>query len=356
MKNKVIPGKVTRGERSYAYAKACGIIGKSFVGKRIDKLENIARLSELDRVIFPDSYRELPEKELLTDLEDRIINRAVDSIISIVECFAHPPEFLILLLRSYEYADIKSIIYLLHNNNSEAENRYANEVPPHTYIGPYQTIKFKAWPDFPAMVKNTEFEFLLEMDGILQGNQEDLAMQSYLDRQYYKALWKSLAALPVKDRQITQKILSYEISLKDSCLALRLRTYYKMKSDEIKPYLIYLSNMGNSHSLAEEAISCLEIPLDDHSAWSDWRWRNFLNPDSGPRQWKADPRYFQNAASRFLYRTAKKYFHLRPFSLDSIFCFIKLKQFEEDLLTSSVEGLNISMTNKEVFSMLGVVH
>jgi len=206
------------------------------------------------------------------------------------------------------------------------------------------------------MVKNTEFSFLLDYEDILQGRQEDLALQSALDRHYYKALWSSLTALPTKDRQVTQKILSDEISLKDSCLVMRLRTFYRMRNEEIKPYLIYLPTIDNSHSLAEEAISCLEFPLDDFDSWSKWRWRKFLNPDSGPGQWKADPRYFQNAASRYLYGIAKKYFHLRSFSLDSIFCFIKLKQFEEDLLTSSVEGLNISMTNKDVFSMLGVEH
>ena len=71
------------GERAYAYAKACGIIGKSFVGKRIHLLEKAGSLSELDRMVFPDSSQNLPEKELLFDLEKRISERAVNSIISL---------------------------------------------------------------------------------------------------------------------------------------------------------------------------------------------------------------------------------------------------------------------------------
>jgi len=38
--------------------------------------------------------------------------------------------------------------------------------------------------------------------------------------------------------------------------------------------------------------------------------------------------------------------------LDSCFCFIKLKQFEEDLLTSYAEGLGMGMSGKDVLAML----
>jgi vacuolar-type H+-ATPase subunit C/Vma6 len=51
---------------------------------------------------------------------------------------------------------------------------------------------------------------------------------------------------------------------------------------------------------------------------------------------------------------ARRFFHSRPDSLDAVFCFIKLKQFEEDILTSSAEGLGIGMTSADVFSILGV--
>ena len=48
------------GERAYVYAKACGIVGKSFVGARIAALEPAGRLADLDRLVFPQSFRELP--------------------------------------------------------------------------------------------------------------------------------------------------------------------------------------------------------------------------------------------------------------------------------------------------------
>ena len=354
------------GERAYAYAKACGITGKSFIGKRVRSLEKVNRLSELDRMVFPDLQGNLPEKELLRDLEKRIISRSVNSIISIVECFSKPPEFLLLLIRVYEYAD------LLNALNAYIEKE--NSRPAHTDLGRFQTVNFNAWPDVKAMLADTVFDFLIGKKGILtdegrgQNKTEDttqksFSLQSTLDRHYYNALWESLFSLPARDRFAAEKILSDEISLKNCCWALRMRTYYGMKDDETKSHLIDIlpkkTKIGGKkrtgpRSLAKDALDSLAFPLDSFSAWSAWRWKDFLNPFSGARQWQADPRYFQNASSRHLYHLARHHFRINPFSLDSIFCFIKLKQFEEDVLTSSAEGLSVSMPSRDILSMLGV--
>jgi len=354
------------GERAYAYAKACGITGKSFVGKRLRSLEKVNRLSELDRMVFPDSPGNLPEKELLLDLEKRIIDRSVNSIISIVECFSRPPEFLLLLIRSYEYADLLNALgAFMEKENSR---------PAHTNLGRFQTVHFEAWPDVKAMLTGTAFDFLLDKKGILidegggqnkieDKTQKSFSLQSVLDRHYYNALWRSLFSLPARDRYAVEKILSDEISLKNCCWALRMRTYYGMTPDEAKSHLIDIppkkTKIGGKkkpgqHSLAKDALDSLAFPLDSFSAWSAWRWKDFLNPFSSVKQWQADPRYFQNAASRHLYRLTRHYFRINPFSLDSIFCFIKLKQFEEDVLTSSAEGLSVSMSSRDILSILGV--
>jgi hypothetical protein len=103
--------------------------------------------------------------------------------------------------------------------------------------------------------------------------------------------------------------------------------------------------------LAADAEACLDLPLDTYAPWASWKRVGFLNTDHG-EGWKADPRYFQNAASKYLYQFARHYFRLHPFSIDTAACFIKLKQFEEDLLTSISEGLGIGMSSRDVFSLL----
>ena len=341
------------GERAYAYAKACGIIGKSFTGKRISALEKLGRLSELDRMVFPSSYRDLPEKELLAGLEKRIIDRSVKSILSVVDCFSETPLFFALLVRAYELADLERALVASLEGEKTA--------PVYTDIGRFQTVRFGKWPDIKAMIEGTEFSFLLEKNSVLNRENADISLQTELDRRYYNALWEALFSLPHKDRMAAEKILADEISLRNSTWALRLRTYYRMPDDELKDHLIDIPAGGKKHakagkrSLAGEALKSLEFPLDNFGAWSSWRWREFLNPQSGIRNWHADPRYFQNAASGYLYRLARHNFRLRPMSLDSIFCFIKLKQYEEDVLTSGAEGLGMGMSGRDIVSLLGAV-
>jgi len=334
------------GERAFAYAKACGMVGKSFIKERIKILEGVTKRTELDRILFPLETRNLPEKELLVDLEDRIARRAVDSILSIIECFSAPPELLILMLRSYEYADLKNALV-------SALQRERN-VPSWTNIRQYQTVSFNKWPDIQAMLEGTEFEFLLDEDGELIDDHGDIHLETVLDRHYYNALWKSLSSLGASDRQGAEKILSDEISLRNSAWALRLRTYYGMSPEKVKLHLINISSRDKKQSLAHEALCCLDFPLDNHTAWSSWRWKKFLNPYTGEGFWSVDPRYFQNAASIYLFRLACRNFHLRPSSLDAFFCFFKIKQFEEDILTSEAEGLGMGLSSRDTLGVLGV--
>jgi vacuolar-type H+-ATPase subunit C/Vma6 len=346
-----------RGERAYVYAKTCGIIGRSFVGKRIPQLASVTRLLELDRLVFPDSFRDLPERELLVDLERRILGRSVGQILNIVNVYKKPPELLVRLLRVYEYADLKSVLIALAGGETPA--------PKWTPLERFSTVHFGSYPDLKAMLKDTEFEFLLkDMSGasgterpvpengaVPDGEIDSIRMQTKLDRHYYTALWKSLLKLPKYDRDGIGKILEEEISLRNVIWALRLRTYYRMEAGDVREHLVFIEKRKGK-SLAQDALDSLELPLDTWPAWEKWRRLGFLNRESPDEHWTADPRYFQNAVSVYLYRMARLYFRRRPVSMDTPACFIKLKQYEEDLLTSMAEGLGLGIPSRDVFSLL----
>jgi vacuolar-type H+-ATPase subunit C/Vma6 len=339
------------GERSYVYAKACGIIGKSFVGRRIAALYPVSRLSELDRLIFGSGARELPERELLPDLEKRLIRRSLAQMVSIVNSFKNPPELLSMLLRAYEYSDLKTVL--------TAEGGLDASGGEPAALGRFGTVRFEARPDVKAMLGGTEFEFLLDGKGELKKEFDGVSLETALDRHYYGRLWKSIFALGRSDRRAAEKITAEEIALRNCAWMLRLRTYYGMKADEVRRHLITLAERPD---LSAEALEALEFPLDGRSEWERWSRVSFLNPEGSPSRrifqsgssgaWYADPRYFQNAASEYLYKLALQNFRRRPFSVDTSFCFIKLKQFEEDLLTSDAEGLGMGMSGREVFGML----
>ena len=353
------------GERSYAYAKACGIIGKSFVGKRISALAGLHSLNELDRLVFPDLRRELPGRELLADLENRILTRTVSHILAVVNAYGNPPELISRLIRSWEYADLKTALHYIAGGMKTP--------PAFTSIGRFQTVRFAAFPNLAAMVSGTEFEFIISKDlSAMQGENSGLAaLEAELDLRYYSALVESLKSLSADDRLFAEHILAEEISLRNCIWALRLRTYFAKTGEETAAHLMNLQMRvgqdaipGDIHSrladasrsknvsLAAEAFESLALPLDSRSAWRRWRWERFLNPQKGGETWAADPRWFQNAASEYLYRLSLRCFRRMPFSISAVFCYIKLKQFEEDLLTSVAEGLGLGMAGSDVFELL----
>jgi vacuolar-type H+-ATPase subunit C/Vma6 len=328
------------GERAYMYAKACGIVGKSFIGRGMSRLVPVSRLSELDRLVFPESARDLPEQELLIDLERRICGRAVERIDSVIRSFSKPPEFLVLLLRSYEYADVKSCL----NGIIAGET-----VPPHHVdLGRFGTVKFEAFPDLQRMLGGTEFAFLSAET--LSAETAEL-LQTKLDQRYYQALWRAMDKLRRDDCRMVRKILREEISLRNAGWALRLRTYYGMDAEAIRARLVSLGPEGNDAFTADTAAS-LDFSLDNPEEWRQWKPVNLLNPEQPGEGWKADPRYFQNAAAAYLYHLMYRALRRRPFSMDTAACFIKLMQFEEDYLTSLAEGLSLGMPAPDVFALL----
>jgi len=332
----------------YVYAKACGIIGKSFVGKRISSLAGLRSLSELDRLIFPDHHRDLPARELLADIEKRIIERTVRQITVIAGGYSKPPELIVRMLRSYEYSDLKICIQHIASGKKEP--------PQFCDIGEFRTVNFDAFPDLNAMLKNTEFEFLLEHDlKNLKAGSDVAPVETKIDGLFYTNLIKSLAPLSAEDREITQKMLADEISLRNCTWALRLRTYYqKMAGEALKHLMDIKLRGGKGASLAAEAVQSLDFPLDSRSSWNGWKWEALLNREHASSNWSADPRHFQNAASGYLYKLAMRSFHRSPMSVSAVFCFIKIKQFEEDLLTSIAEGLALGLDSASVFRLLEV--
>jgi vacuolar-type H+-ATPase subunit C/Vma6 len=355
------------GERAFAYAKACGIIGKSFVGKRMSALGRLNALTEFDRLVFPEAPRELPGRELLIDLERRLSQRAIRHIIAVLDSYSNPPELLVRQLRACEYADLKTCLHHIT----------ADKAVPASLcdIGKFGTVRFNAYPDLGAMVRGTEFEFILSKD--LTAADFDLtALEAELDLQYYTLLIKSLQSLAAEDRFLAQLILAEEISLRNCVWALRLRNYFEKTSEETAKYLMdmeipkglptgipgdirprfssqSMTDSGNIN-LAEEALESLYFPLDARPVWKGWRWESLLNPEEGRESWSANPRFFQNAASRYIYRLCLRCFRNMPFSINAEFCYIKLKQFEEDLLTSVAEGLGLGMGGNDVFNLLEV--
>ena len=356
---------IDAGDRAYVYAKACGILSKSFVGKRLHLLSRLRTLSEFDRMVFPDSHKELPGNELLADLEKRIEARSVSQIISIIKQYKKPPKLLLLQLRAYEYSGLKTCLHHIASGDKELPSIYD--------IGKrYGTISFAAYPDIHAMLKESDLNYLLSDNRITNVNSDNLmALEIELDRYYYNEVNKSLDMLSDEDSRIARVILAEEISLRNCVWAFRLRRYFNKNSIQTAKFLLKIKmkvdldekkiTFGQTSdyvkktvSLEKEAVQSLDMPLDSRAPWHGWRWEKFLNPEKSEDKWLVDPRFFQNASAQYLNHLAQKHVHQMPMAVGSVFCFVKLKQFEENILTSIAEGLGLGMDNNDVFRLLEI--
>ncbi|MDR0290415.1 MAG: V-type ATPase subunit [Treponema sp.] len=337
------------GERAYAYAKACGIIGKSFVGNRISALRELRHLSELDRLLFSETHGDLSTRELLSDMEKHIERRAVQQILAVVGSYTEPPWLLTHQLMVYEYNDLKICLHHIASGITKLHQVCD--------IGPYRTIHFEAFPDLEAMLHATEYKFILKKNikDLKPDSKEFASIETELDTHYYLGLMDGLCHLSEDDRAIAQKILSEEISLRNWIWALRLRTYFKKSGGETRRQLMDIRTQTDPVKyLSTGTLQTIGFPLDSRAPWQGRKWEKFLNPEKPGKQWRIDPRYVQNAASNYLYQMALRGFHHDPMSVSAIFCFTKIKQFEEDLLTSIAEGLTMGISSADVFEMIGV--
>ncbi|MDR2510699.1 MAG: V-type ATPase subunit [Spirochaetaceae bacterium] len=310
-------------ERAFVYAKACGIIAKSFLESRLERLAEISTLSDFEYC-----------------MEGR--KDAPDSIISVMKAFPKPPEVLVRLVKSYEYADVKNILSALKNGL---------ECPVFTKLGRFAGAKLSAFPNARLMFHGTEYEFLLRHD--LQSPDDDCGeLAALLDKHYYETLLDVLRRLPKNEAPAFRYIITEEISLMNCAWALRLRAYYGMPAEAVRERLIDQKLENGGESLAKDAIKSLNLALDHRPEWEDWRRVRFLNIESAGHFWKCDPRAFQNAASVYLYELARKNLRRRAFTLDTAACFIRLKQFEEQVLNGVAEGLKLGTSAEEVLALM----
>lgn len=326
------------GEWAYAWAKACGIIGKSFIGPRVKQLQAVHRLSELDSLLFPDSPLQLPAQQLVFALERRISQRAADKIVAIVSCFSDPPRLALRFVSAFEYADMARCI---------AAAVAGEKDPPHPIeIGRFRSVRFEAYPDIAAMTAGTEFDWIA--DSLQRAGDQTLDIQVELSRRYYRALWADIRAEGKRGRIGFEEVAAEEITMKNIVWAMRVATYYRGDTEAVERVLVDVEREGRS--LADEARKILEFGMDRREDWSKWKYSFLLNPVDSDGDWRLDPRYAQNTAARRLDRLTRVLFRRGSGAIDGLASFARLVRQEEDLLTSVVEGIALGVSPREVLA------
>lgn len=331
------------GAASYVYAKACGMLGKAFIGKNAVRLFNAKSLADLWSLIFTEPVPVVPEMLLANQIEHEAVKRFVSQYSHLLENYTVPDSFPVELLRRYEVENLK----VLAASISLGETKCPRLVD----IGKYRLLDYSGWPELSRITKNSPFEWYNSVPKIAARQKLDYA----LDLQEIRTLWAALKKVNDGTKEVLTDFFRGVYSIKNLLWALRLRVYYKFKKDAVIGNLFYVGNAPSKDDpICGYAYEILDWDLDSYPAWNGWKFAGYLNRHEEGEVWRIDPmiveqnfRYLETAKMR-------KLFHQYPMTDVTLVMFFKMKQQELDCIRAATERLRLHADIDEAMYVAGV--
>jgi vacuolar-type H+-ATPase subunit C/Vma6 len=334
----------------YVQAKLHGLIGSSFVRRDIGPLVRSNDVREIALELFPERRYDLPEKALVWRLQQDLDERLFGIIRRILLSLNPPPPVIIHLLRTYELRMVRSLVSAVIRMPEDAEGQIdrAVKIGPYHDLGPFATLHPTSAGELSLRtLEGTRFAWILDVigkDGLFE-------IESRLDRQFYQEMLGYVRTVPKRERRGVEKLVLLEVNLQNYIWILRLRIFFKQTSEQILPLLVPIG--GRFPDRLTETL--LTMPLDNQEALrgfpATWLFRN--QPATDFRG--VDPAVAEVQAEMQLYRMAKRYFYGNPFTLELVYAFCKLKQFEVSRVTTLLEGLKMSLPESELLAAAGAL-
>jgi vacuolar-type H+-ATPase subunit C/Vma6 len=328
---------------AYVYAKASGMLAKSFTGKRISELFEVKSLSELWTVVFGTEVPLVPENLLVKKIEIEAENRFIADFVTLLDTYSKPDPILVSLLQFFEYNNLKELAAALSLGETV--------MPQILNIGKYSLLSYDYWPDLAKITQNTSLAWYNSAPELTEQKNFDRR----LDLQYTREVWKAAGELPAAERRPVLDFLEREIVYRNIVWGIRLRVYYDMKKEEIIPWLASLATDPDIHdTFAGPVLRVLDLPIDSWKDWESWTYASFLNPHEEGVVWKIDPRWLQKKTQSDIYNHALRQFHRYPFTAHVLVTWFRIKQHELDCIRTAAEALRLNLPAVQVKDFAGV--
>jgi vacuolar-type H+-ATPase subunit C/Vma6 len=332
------------GASAFVYAKASGMLAKSFIGKRSLRLFEANTLHELWSLLFAMEAPVVPEAMLAKALEQQAEKQFADDYITLLRVYSDPDPILVMLLRTFDYDNLKDIGAALCDSSETC--------PELVDIRPYSELNYGAWPDIAKITRASPSASWYNTVPLASDQHE---LDTKLDKQYALELWKSVCSLAKADKEAVYDIIQQQIVFQNIQWAIRLKVYFAMPKEEIIPRLTFASSDETKNDpLAGEAFRILDWPVDTYDAWAKWKYANLLNPSEEGVPWTIDPRWMNQAFKKQIQRRALLRFHQHPFTDATLVMWFLIKQFELDCIRTAVEGLRLNVDKQRVREAAGV--
>jgi hypothetical protein len=331
------------GASAYVYAKASGMLARSFVGPRAARLFEVKTIPELWALLFKTEVPLVPENILAQVLEQKAEEQFISDFTNLLMVYSKPDPVSVHLLRSYAYNDLKDAASALRDGNKNT--------PEVHNLGEYGVFNWKAWPDIARITAESPAAWYDRVPT----EQEEMEWETRLDIQYMRSLWETVKKLPLADRIPAQELLLEDIRLDNINWAMRLRIYYGMSAEEIAVKLAGEQDIPDKDDvLAGPAIRMLNFVPDNYADWEKWQYASLLNPHEEGVIWAPDPRWVQQMSYIKLYKLALSRFHRYPFTAGVLISWFKIKQQELRYIRTATEGLRLNIPDSELKDFVGV--
>lgn len=334
------PGKSEAVE--FEYAKAAGLLSKSFTGSRAAKLFEQSSLTDIWELLFNCTPPMVPERLLAEQIERDCHKKLINQYESFLKTSGSKQEVLRGIVKTYEVENIKEIVAALCSNEKECPELYD--------LGNFNSIHPEFWPDIAKITDKTEYSWLKELPDIHSQHEVDYK----LDLQLVQNYWKSIQKLSGENKEAHEKMFLNEYVFKNIVWALRLSVYYDMSEEEIKGKLLYVESVDKSDPLAGPALKILSIPKDDYNAWMNWKYSELVNPYENGQGWKIDPVWVEQKAQILIEKQYNHIFHQYPMTTASLVAWFKIKDFELSCIRTAVESIRLNIASDEAMNAVGV--
>ncbi len=338
---------------AFVYAKASGMLAKSFIGPRASRLFSATSLQELWALVFQNEIPAMPEVLLAKKIEQEAEARFISDYISLLQNYSRPAKVLTEVLHFYDYDNLKDIAASLCLAKISGESA---KLPLLADIGQYSMLNYKAWPDVAGITAGSPLAWY---DKVPEFNEQQ-ELDSRLDLQYVRALWESVMKVPSSIRGVVSSLIQEEMILNNIIWAIRLRVYYGMTKEQVIPELMTLKDCKTFRQIKDDplafpAVRTLDWDVGSYADWAGWKYSSLLNPNEEGVVWQIDPRWVQQKAKTMFNKKALGQFHRHPFSVNVLVTWFKIKQFELDCIRTAAEGLRLNVEQGKVQEFAGVV-
>lgn len=328
---------------AYVYAKASGMLAKSFVGNKASKLFSINSLRELYGFLFPNETPALPETLLAKEIEASCEKRFIDDYITLVGSYTQPAKILVSLLHYYDYNNLKVI--------GAALSLGEKNLPDISDIRKYSMMNYKSWPNLSKITSKSTISWYNKAVDI----SEQYKIDSKIDEAYISEIWSAVKELPGNEREDAEKFISTEFSFRNILWVLRLKVYYKMSAQEIFDRLAFADkSQPKTDVFARQALKILDKDTENWDEWKNWKYVSLLNPHEDGVVWEVNPTWVEKSVKRELNKMYSSCFHKNPMSVLSLVSWFKIKQHELDCIRTVAEGLRLDVESEKLHDIAGI--